>query len=307
MNILVTGGAGFIGSHIVDRYIKEGHKVFIADNLSTGYSKNINHKAVFYKIDICSKNLENIFKEHKIEVINHHAAQVDLRLSFEKTDVDAKINIEGSINLFQLAVKYKVKKVILASTGGAIYGEQEYFPADEKHTTNPISPYGIAKLTAEKYLEFYHRFFGIDYVCLRYSNVYGPRQLPKGEAGVVAVFCRKILKSEQPIINGKGKNTRDFVFVNDVADANFKALSYKKSVIINIATGKETNINKIFRLINNFYGNRIKEKHGKEIKGEQKRSVLDNRLAKKLLNWTPKYDINDGIEETCRFFIKDTK
>jgi UDP-glucose 4-epimerase len=304
MNILVTGGAGFIGSHIVDRYIKEGHNVIVVDNYSTGYSKNINSKAIFYKIDICSKKLENVFKENKIEVINHHAAQIDLRLSFENPEKDARVNIEGSINLFQLAVKYKIKKIILASTGGAIYGEQEYFPADEIHITNPLSPYGISKLTVEKYLEYYHRFFGINYVCLRYSNAYGPRQLPKGETGVIAVFCRKILKSEQPVINGKGKNTRDFVFVSDIADANLKALSYKKSATINIATGKEININKIFRLINNFYGNGAKVKHGKEIKGEQKRSVLDNRLAKKLLNWTPKYRIEDGIEETCRYFIK---
>ncbi|MFA5405696.1 MAG: NAD-dependent epimerase/dehydratase family protein [Ignavibacteria bacterium] len=305
MNILVTGGAGFIGSHIVDRYIKDGHKVIILDNLSTGYSKNINPKAIFYKIDICSKKIEEIFKKHKIDVLNHHAAQVDLRLSLTNPQEDAKINIEGSLNLFQNAVKYKIKKVILASTGGAIYGEQEYFPADEKHKTNPLSPYGIAKLTVENYLEFFHRYYGLNYLCLRYSNVYGPRQLPKGEAGVVAVFCKKISKGEQPVINGKGTNTRDFVFVDDVVNANFKALALKKNITLNIGTGKETSINNIFGLINNYFGNKVKEKHGKEIKGEQKRSLLDNRLAKYLLKWKPMYDIKDGIGLTCKYFEKN--
>jgi UDP-glucose 4-epimerase len=303
MNILVTGGAGFIASHIVDKYIKEGHKVIIVDNLSTGYKKNINPKAIFYKIDICSNKLEDVFEKHKIHIVNHHAAQIDLRLSFTNPEKDARVNIEGSLKIFHLATKYKVKKIIFASTGGAIYGEQKYFPADEKHNANPLSPYGIAKLTSEKYLEFFHRIYGINYTCLRYSNVYGPRQLPKGEAGVIAVFCRKILNNEQPVINGNGLNTRDFVYVKDVVEANFKALSLKKSETLNIATGIEKNVNNIFRLINRFYGNKGKEKHGKEIKGEQKRSSLDSSLAKKILHWTPKYNIEEGIEETCRYFI----
>jgi UDP-glucose 4-epimerase len=302
MIILVTGGAGFIGSHIVDSYIKVGHKVIIVDNLSTGYRKNINPKAVFYKMDIRSNKLEDIFKKYKISIVNHHAAQVDLRMSLANPVKDAKINIEGSLNLFNCAVKYKVGKIILASTGGAIYGEQDYFPADEKHNTNPLSPYGIAKLTVEKYLEFYHRHYGIEYVCLRYSNVYGPRQLPKGEAGVVAVFCKNISKQIQPVINGTGKNTRDFVFIKDVAEANLKALDAKKSSTINIASGIETPIIKIFEQINNYYGNRIKVKYGKEIKGEQKRSVLDYKLAKKLIRWQPAYNIEKGIKLTCKYY-----
>jgi UDP-glucose 4-epimerase len=305
MNILVTGGAGFIGSHIVDRYINEGNKVIIIDNLSTGYLKNINPKAIFYKLDICSIELENVFKKHKIDVINHHAAQVDLRFSLANPIDDAKINIEGSLNLFQNAVKYKVKKIIIASSGGAIYGEQEYFPADEKHKTNPLSPYGIAKLAVENYLEFYNRNYGIDYVCLRYSNVYGPRQLPKGEAGVVAVFCKKIKKGEQPVINGRGTKTRDFIYVDDVVNANFKALLLKKSVTLNIGTGKETPVNNIFRFINIHFGSKVKEKHGKEIKGEQIRSLLDNKLAKSILGWKPLYDIGKGIELTCKYFEND--
>jgi UDP-glucose 4-epimerase len=302
MNILVTGGAGFIGSSIADRYIKEGHKVIILDNLTSGYLKNINTKAIFYKSDIGSTKLDEIFKKHKIDVINHHAAQIDLRYSFDNPAEDARINIEGSINLFQYAVKYKVKKIIFASSGGAIYGEQDYFPADEKHKINPLSPYGITKMTVENYLDFYRRTYGLNYVCLRYSNVYGPRQLPKGEAGVIAVFCSKILRKEQPIINGNGKNTRDFVFINDVVEANFKALYLKKSASVNICTGKETSINKIFRLINNHFGKTAKEKHGNGVKGEQKRSVLDYSLAKKVLKWKPKYDIEEGISLTCNYF-----
>jgi len=302
MNILVTGGAGFIGSSIADRYIKEGHKVIILDNLTSGYLKNINTKAVFYKADIGSARLDEIFKKHKIDVINHHAAQIDLRYSFEYPAEDARINIEGSINLLQYAVKYKVKKIIFASSGGAIYGEQDYFPADEKHKINPLSPYGITKMTVENYLDFYRRTHGLNYICLRYSNVYGPRQLPKGEAGVIAVFCSKIIRKEQPIINGDGKNTRDFVFINDVVEANFRALALNKSASINICTGKETSINKIFRLINKHYGNTAKEKHGTGVKGEQKRSVLDYSLAKKVLRWKPKYDIEEGISLTCNYF-----
>lgn len=306
MNIIVTGGAGFIGSHVVDAYIKEGHKVIIADNLSTGYKNNINPKAIFYKVDIRDKDLEKIFKKHRIDIINHHAAQVDLRVSVADPENDANININGSLHLFRLAVKYKIKKIIFASTGGAIYGEQNYFPADEKHGTNPLSPYGIAKLTGEKYLDFFHRHFGIQYVCLRYGNVYGPRQLPKGQAGVIAVFCRQIIDGQQPVINGKGTNTRDFIYVVDVADANLKALKLKKSATVNIATGIETSVNNIFRYINRYYGNMFNEKHGKEIKGEQKRSVLDNKLAKKLLKWSPEYNFKEGIEETCKYFLNES-
>lgn len=302
MNILVTGGAGFIGSNIADRYIKEGHKVIIADNLSTGYLRNINAKAIFYKTDISGSKLEDIFKKHRIDVINHHAAQVDLRYSFDFPVEDAKINIEGALNILQLAIKYKVKKVIFASSGGAIYGEQEYFPANENHTKNPLSPYGITKLAVENYLGYYKKNYGLNYVCLRYSNVYGPRQLPKGDAGVVAVFCKKIIRKQQPVINGSGENTRDFVFIDDVVNANYKALFHKKSLTVNIGTGVETEINKIFRIINKYYGNKVKEKHGKPVKGEQKRSVLDNKLAAKTLKWKPKFTIDEGLGLTCRFF-----
>ena len=205
------------------------------------------------------------------------------------------------------AVKYGVNKVIFASSGGAVYGEQIYFPADEAHYTNPLSPYGISKLSFEKYLEFFRLYYGINYVCLRYSNVYGPRQNLKGEAGVVSVFCNKILQNHQPIINGNGKQTRDYVFVNDVAEANFRALKYNKSGIFNISTSVETSVNKLFTIINDNLKNKFRRLNGKPVKGEQKRSVLDYSKAEKYLKWMPQYDINDGLKITTKWFEEYNK
>ncbi len=225
MKILVTGGAGFIASHIADAFIEEGHSVHILDNLSSGFEKNINPKASFIKADIRDKSLSKIFEKEKFDVINHHAAQMDVRRSVADPAFDAEINILGTINLLQNAVKYKVSKFMFASTGGAIYGEQEYFPADEKHPTAPLSPYGISKLSVEKYLFFYKAQYDLNYSILRYANIYGPRQNPHGEAGVVAIFSKKLLNGEQPVINGEGKQTRDYTFVKDVVKANLLALN----------------------------------------------------------------------------------
>jgi len=302
MNILITGGAGFIASHIADANVWRRNKVIILDNLSSGGRENINPRAKFYKKDIYRDNLEKIFSENKIDIINHHAAQIDLRKSQTDPVFDARINIEGSLNLFRLAVKYKVKKIVFASSGGAVYGEQEYFPADEKHVTEPLSPYGISKLTVEKYLEFFRSYYGIGYVCLRYSNVYGPRQSMKGEAGVVAVFNKKILTGQNPVINGDGKQTRDYVFVGDVVRANLLAQRYSGSGKFNICTEKETSVNKLFRLINKNLNNRAKKIHGPGIYGEQVRSVLSNKLAGKTLLWKPVIGIEEGIEKTCGWF-----
>lgn len=302
MNILITGGAGFIASHIADANIWCGNKVIILDNLSSGGKENINPHAKFYKKDIYKDNLEKIFRENKIDIINHHAAQIDLRKSQTDPVFDARINIEGSLNLLRLAVKYKVKKIVFASSGGAVYGEQEYFPADEKHKTEPLSPYGISKLTVEKYLEFFRSYYGIGYVCLRYSNVYGPRQSMKGEAGVVAVFNKKILAGQNPVINGEGKQTRDYVFVGDVVRANLLAQSYGGSGKFNICTEKETSVTKLFRLINKNLNNRAKKIHGPGIHGEQVRSVLSNKLAGKTLLWKPVIGIEEGIEKTGEWF-----
>jgi UDP-glucose 4-epimerase len=302
--ILVTGGAGFIGSNVADRFIELVHQVIIVDDLSTGFKKNLNPKARFYQIDIRSKDVEKIFKKEKPEVLCHHAAQVDLRRSLLDPITDAEINILGSLNLLYLCLKYKVKKVIFASTAG-VYGEQHYFPADENHPQRPVSPYGMAKLVIERYLAFYKERYGIDYVTLRYSNVFGPRQRPKGEAGVVAVFCERLLNQKKAVINGDGKQTRDFVYVSDVVESNVLALDYPESDIFNIATGKETDINSLFRLIKNEASSSQKEIHGPAVEEEQKRSCLDISKAKKLLRWEPEYSLEEGIKKTINFYRKE--
>ncbi len=302
VRILVTGGAGFIGSNLADRLISLGHKVLIVDNLSTGFRKNLNPKSKFFKLDIRSNKIEEIFKKEKIEVLCHHAAQVDVRKSVENPIFDARVNIEGTLNLLNNCMKYKTKKVIFASTGGALYGEQDYFPADEDHPERPLSPYGIAKLAIEKYLYFYKKAYGLNYVSLRYANVYGPRQNPWGEAGVVAIFTQRLLSGEKAVINGDGKQTRDYVYVEDVIDSNILALDYPKTDFFNIGTGIETDVNAIFNLLREKTGSRQKEIHGPAKKGEQKRSVLDFSKAKRLLGWSPKYSLEKGIEKTVKYY-----
>jgi len=304
--ILVTGGAGFIGSNVADNFVFLGHKVVIVDNLSTGFRENINPRAKFYKVDIRSKKIEEIFKKEKIEVVCHHAAQIDVRKSVEDPIHDARINIEGTLNLLSNCIKYKTKKVIFASTGGALYGEQDYFPADENHPERPLSPYGIAKLAIEKYLYFYKEVFGLNYISLRYANVYGPRQNPWGEAGVVAIFTKKLLSGEKAIINGDGKQTRDFVYVKDVVKANLLALDYLKSDFFNIGTGIENDVNTIFKLLKEKAGSKQKEIHISGKLGEQRRSVLNCSKAKKLLGWSPKYSLEKGLEETVKYYREKT-
>ena len=300
--ILVTGGAGFIGSNVADRFISLGHKVAIVDNLSTGFKENVNPKARFYKVDINSKKIEQVFKDEKPEILCHHAAQIDVRKSVADPIFDAKVNIEGTLNLLNNCVRYKTKKVIFASTGGALYGEQDYFPADENHPERPLSPYGIAKLAIEKYLYFFRESYGLHYNSLRYANVYGPRQNPWGEAGVVAIFTQRLLSDEKAIINGDGKQTRDFVYVKDVVAANLLALNHPDSDFFNIGTGIETDVNAIFRLLKKKIGSKQKELHGPKKPGEQKRSVLDYSKAKKILSWSPKYDLEKGMEETVKYY-----
>lgn len=301
MKILVTGGAGFIGSNVVDGFIREGHQATVVDNLSSGFEANVNKKAQFIKVDIRSVVMDTVFEKMQPDVLCHHAAQIDLRKSVVDPIYDADVNIIGSLNLLNACVKYKVKKVIFASTGGAIYGEQNHFPTDENHPVHPVSPYGVAKFTIEKYLYFYKRIHGIDFVVLRYSNVYGPRQNPLGEAGVISIFTEKLLTDREPIINGPGTQSRDFVFVDDVVEANLLALDYPHSDIFNIGTGMETDINSIFRLLKEKTGSKRKEIHGPEIPGELERSVLDCRKAQKLLGWKPKHDLDQGITKTVDY------
>ncbi len=302
MKILVTGGAGFIASHVTDAYINAGHSVVIIDNLSMGLKENINPKAKFYQLDIRDEKVKDIFEQEKFDVVNHHAAQMDVRKSVDDPMFDASVNVVGVLNLLENCKKFGVKKFIFASTGGAIYGEQDYFPADENHPVRPLSPYGITKLATEKYLFYYEQVFGLPYVVLRYANVYGPRQNPHGEAGVVAIFAKKMLEGGQPQINGDGKQTRDYVFVSDVVRANLLALNYGKSDIFNIGTGIETDVNLLFNEIKKLTNSKCDELHAPAKLGEQLRSVLDTKKIEKELSWKPKYSIEEGLRLTVEFF-----
>jgi UDP-glucose 4-epimerase len=302
LKILVTGGAGFIASQIADAFIEEGHTVFVLDNLSSGFERNINPRANFIKADIRDKGISELFEKEKFDVVNHHAAQMDVRRSVADPAFDADTNIIGTINLLQNAVKNNVKKFMFASTGGAVYGEQEYFPADEKHPTSPLSPYGISKLAVEKYLFFYSAQYKLNYSILRYANIYGPRQNPHGEAGVVAIFSKKLLSGEQPLINGDGKQTRDYTFVKDVVKANLLALTDHTSDIYNIGTGKETDVNELFNMINGLIGKGQVEKHGPAMPGEQMRSVITSQKLKDRFGWSPSTSLMDGLKNTVEYF-----
>jgi UDP-glucose 4-epimerase len=302
MKVLVTGGAGFIGSHVVDRLIQEGHEVVVVDNLSTGKKKNINRGAHFYKMDILNSRVEKIFKKEKPDLISHHAAQMDVRRSVADPIFDAQVNVLGLLNVLENAVRYGTKKVIFASSGGAVYGEQQAFPAPETHPLHPVSPYGISKLAGEHYLYYYQQVAGLNYVALRYANVYGPRQDPFGEAGVVAIFSQKTLMNDQPIINGNGKQTRDYIFVEDVVEAHMAVIENSIKGIFNVGTGKETSVNQLFRHLVDISGAKVKEVYGPEKRGEQIRSVLDYTKLKKATDWEPKVELYDGLKMTVDYF-----
>jgi len=299
----MTGGAGFIGSHIVDRYIDLGHQVVIVDNLVTGYKKFINPQATFYEVDVRNKDqITDIFTREKPEVLNHHAAQMDVRKSVADPVFDADVNIIGLINLMEAGKNAGVKQVIFASSGGAVYGDAEVLPTPETYPTQPASPYGISKLTSEYYLHFYSQAYGIRYVALRYGNVYGPRQNPHGEAGVVAIFTKKLLAGDTPVINGDGLQIRDLVYVGDIVEANVKALVCNKNLKVNIGTGKETNVNEIFAQLVHLTRSSAKETHGVAKKGEQRKSVLDTSLAKKEFGWESATSFSEGLIRTVEYF-----
>jgi UDP-glucose 4-epimerase len=304
LNILITGGAGFIASHVSDAYIAEGHNVVIVDDLSGGFQENINPKARFYRLDIRSDKLADVFKEEKIDIVNHLAAQMDVRRSVTDPKFDASVNVIGGLNLFECVRKHGVKKVVFSSTGGAIYGEQDYFPADEEHPMRPLSPYGITKLCTEKYLFYYKAVYNIDHIILRYANVYGPRQNPHGEAGVVAIFCSKMLKGEKPLINGDGKQTRDYTYVGDVVKANLLALKHNASAIFNVGTGIESDVNKLFNVLRNHLNPSCPEQHAPAKIGEQQRSVISYKKIERELGWCPTIQLEEGLGLTAEYFKK---
>lgn len=302
MKVLVTGGAGFIGSHLVDRLIQEGNEVVVIDDLSTGKRKQVNKKAQLYKMDIRSKRVERVFRKERPVVMVHLAAQMNVRHSTEDPGFDADVNILGTLNLLEHAVKQGVRKVSFASSGGAIYGEQEVFPAAESHRTDPLSPYGISKLAGEKYLAYYANALGLRSAILRFANVYGPRQEPEGEAGVIAIFAKRMLEGGQPIINGTGKQTRDFVYVDDVVEALMVTLDEDIQGTFNVGTGRETTVNECYGIIKELTKSTCKDLFGAAKKGEQQRSVVDVSKLSERFDWEPRVSLPDGLKMTVDFF-----
>ncbi len=303
MKILVTGGAGFIGSHVVNVFIENGHEVVVVDDLSTGRRSNLNPAATFYQVDIRSPQLAEIFEKEQPQVIDHHAAQMDVRRSVEDPLFDADVNVLGSIKLIELARKHNVERFIYISTGGAVYGEPEYLQCDEAHPINPICPYGASKHTVEHYLYMYQELYDLNYVILRYPNVYGPRQDPHGEAGVVAIFTGQMLGGGQIVINGDGEQERDFVYVGDCARANMLALTTGNSnTIFNLGYGKGTTINEIYTNLKNITGYELSAKHGPAKVGETRRIFLEASKAEKKLEWKPKVGLEAGLSETVEYF-----
>ncbi len=304
MKILVTGGAGFIGSHTVDALVASGqHQVSIIDNLSAGKRHQINPKARFHEIDLRDADaVKRVIEAATPEIIVHLAAQMDVRRSVADPPYDAQVNVVGFLNLMESARQQGLRRVIFSSTGGAIYGEQETFPAPEDHPLHPVSPYGVAKLATEAYLFFYKVQYGIDYAALRYGNVYGPRQDPHGEAGVVAIFCGKMLEGQPCTIFGDGKQTRDYVFVGDVVRANIAAANSNVSGAINVGTGIETNVNDLYHTLGTVADVTRAPEYAPARPGEQSRSVISPARARELLNWLPQVELANGLDQTFTYF-----
>ncbi len=314
LHILVTGGGGFIGSHVVDTYLRAGHRVSVIDNLSTGRMANLDARAQFFQADIRSATLDAIFRQGRFDLINHHAAHIDLRRSLADPWHDAEVNILGTVNLLECACRHGAKRVIFASTGGAIYGDHAPCPTPESHPPHPMSPYGVAKLTVEHYLHYYQAVRDLRPVVLRYANVYGPRQDPHGEAGVVAIFIGRLLHEDQPVIFGDGGQTRDFVFVGDVARANLLALDYlmkdsgdSGALVVNVGTGHELSVNELYRMLQKFTPNGLEATYAPPKPGEQRRSAIDPSHAKRTLGWEPLVSLEKGLGETWEWFEEQTR
>lgn len=306
MKILVTGGAGFIASHIVDAFIDEGHEVLVVDDLSTGRRENLNPHAALEQLDVASAALDDAVSSFAPEVINHHAAQVSVRISVDDPVEDGRRNVLGTANVLETARRHNVAHVIYASSGGAIYGEPPELPAKEDTRIRPVSPYGLSKYIGELYGEYHRRTFGLTFTALRYANIYGPRQDPNGEAGVVAIFGGQMLAGTQPTINGDGTQVRDYVYVGDIVRANLAALNLRKDGAFNIATGVATSVNEIFALIRELTGYPGEEHHGPAKTGDAQAVYLDAALAASELGWAPETALVDGLAETVSFFRNAT-
>lgn len=306
MKILVTGGAGFIGSHVVDGYRRLGHEVAVIDNLARGFERNVNGAARLFRGDIRDRGfVASVFSEVRPEVLNHHAAQMDVRRGVREPGFDAQVNILGSINLLEEAITNQVRRVIYASTAGAAYGEPEDFPVSERGAVKPITPYGISKHTVEHYLFTFSQLYGLRYVVLRYGNVYGPRQSSAGESGVFAIFAETMLAGAQPVLYGDGSKLRDYVYIDDVARANVAALSRGDAEIFNIANGVPTSDREVFDVVRALLKRQeIEPKFAPKRPGEIDRICLDISKARALLGWTPKVTLTEGAQRTVEFFQK---
>ncbi len=308
MKVLVTGGAGFIGSHVVDLYIEHGYEVVVVDDLSTGRRANLNPAATFYYLDIRSPEVAEVFAKERPDFVNHHAAQMDLSRSVIDPQFDADVNIRGSINLLECSRQYGVKRFIYISAGGAVYGEPEYLPCDEEHPVHPLSPYGASKHTIEHYLYMYHIHYGLDYTVLRYPHVYGPRQDPNGEAGVIAIFSALMLTDQQVLIFSDGEQQRDFVYVSDCAQANLLALTHSSGcAIYNIGSNHGISINEIFNRLRQITGYRREAVYAPGKLGGTRCIYLSSAKASRELNWEPRVTIDEGLAKTVEFFAQEER
>jgi len=306
VKILVTGGAGFIGSHVVDTFLAAGHEVAVVDNLTTGDARWVNPRARLHEVDLRSARLARVFEAERPEVVAHLAAQASVGRSVTDPAFDASVNVGGGVGLLECCRRYGVRRVIYSSSGGAGYGDTDVIPTPESHPTLPISPYGITKVAMEQYVSAWSGIYGIGGVSLRYANIYGPRQNPQGEAGVIAIFCHRLLTGEIPIINGDGDQTRDYTYVEDVAAANLKALQHPEVTgPVNVSTGVETSVNDLYRALVGAAGSKVEAQHAPARPGEQRRSCLSNALAGRALGWKPAVSLTEGLRRTFGFFQKE--
>ncbi|MBI3077385.1 MAG: NAD-dependent epimerase/dehydratase family protein [Deltaproteobacteria bacterium] len=302
MRILVTGGAGFIGSHVVDAYVGAGHEVLVLDDLSTGRPGQVHPRAEFCQADLRAAPLDDLFRRFRPEVVNQHAALAEVRRSVAAPALDAERNVMTLLRVLEACVRHGVARVVFASSGGAIYGEGCALPTPETATPAPVSPYGASKLIGEHYLRVFHRLHGLPYLALRYANVYGPRQDPAGEAGVVAIFTDRLLAGRSPVINGDGEQTRDYLFVGDAARANVLALAPEAVGPVNIGTGQETSVNELYRQLCAVVGQQTSAMHGPPKAGEQRRSALDASRAQAWLGWRPATSLAEGLRQSVEAF-----
>ena len=306
MKILVTGGAGFIGSHVVDAFLAAGHDVAVVDNLTTGDARWINPRARFHEIDLRSAGLARVFETERPEVVAHLAAQASVGRSVTDPVFDASVNIGGGVALLECCRRYGVRRVIYSSSGGAGYGDTDVIPTPESHPSLPISPYGITKVAVEQYVSAWTGIYGISGISLRYANIYGPRQNPQGEAGVIAIFCHRLLTGQAPIINGDGDQTRDYTYVEDVALANLRALERPDVTgAVNVCTGVETTVNQLYTALVQASGAKVPAQHAPARPGEQRRSCLSPARAEQVLGWKPSVTLAEGLGRTFRFFQKE--